>query len=193
MMLGKNKYVDNLLHRIREGTIGAEIGVWQGESTAKFLKKNLTHLHICDPYKILVTTRTMEDFYNRYSKVVGSTNPDDFVQYYDDLAEKIQSKFGSRDDVTFHRCMSDEFFAKIQDNELDWVYIDGDHSKEGVLRDLYSSLRVVKSGGQIFGDDYRWGVKHGKQGVIEAVDQFREETGLHCNAWGETNFEFVVE
>ena len=41
----------------------------------------------------------------------------------------------------------------INQDELDWVYIDGDHSYEAVTKDLEISFRLVKSGGLITGDD----------------------------------------
>ncbi len=78
-----------------------------------------------------------------------------------------------------HRMSSNDWFEKQEDNYFDWVYLDGDHSHEGVLRDLNSALRVVKKGGLILGDDYAWPFqKHGKPGVTSAVDEFVKTTGL---------------
>lgn len=67
-------------------------------------------------------------------------------------------------------------------NYFDAVYIDADHSYEGVMRDLQSAFGVVKDGGWIMGHDYehnpaksqtRW-----QFGVRRAVDIF-------CLAWGQ--------
>ena len=41
----------------------------------------------------------------------------------------------------------------INQDELDWIYIDGDHSYEAVTKDLEISFRLVKSDGLITGDD----------------------------------------
>ena len=60
--------------------------------------------------------------------------------------------------------------ASFPDDTLDWVYIDADHSYEGVKGDLDAFYRTVKSGGFLAGDDYRqagwlW------DGVVRAVDE----------------------
>jgi predicted O-methyltransferase YrrM len=54
---------------------------------------------------------------------------------------------------------------------LDFVYIDGDHSYEGVKIDLEISLRKLKPGGLITGDDYGPG-NWWQGGVKRAVDEF---------------------
>ena len=38
---GVNTDSDKILHLIKPGTIGAEIGVWKGSSSEKFLKRDL--------------------------------------------------------------------------------------------------------------------------------------------------------
>ena len=95
--------------------------------------------------------------------------------------------------VHVHRMASDDWFSKQEDNYFDWVYLDGDHSYAGVLRDLYNSLRVVKKGGLILGDDYAWPFQpHGQPGVTAAVDQFIADTGLTLRQEGAvTQFSIV--
>ena len=44
MMFGKNPGTDATWKRIPEGSVGAELGVWMGDSSAKFLKR--AHLFI---------------------------------------------------------------------------------------------------------------------------------------------------
>jgi hypothetical protein len=44
--------------------------------------------------------------------------------------------------------------TQFPDNYFDWVYIDGDHNYEGVLKDLHSWYPKIKEGGIISGDDY---------------------------------------
>ena len=39
MMFGKNPGTDETWKRIPENSVGAELGVWQGESSEKFLKR----------------------------------------------------------------------------------------------------------------------------------------------------------
>jgi predicted O-methyltransferase YrrM len=55
---------------------------------------------------------------------------------------------------------------RFQDESFDLVYIDGDHTYEGVVKDLAAWYPKVKKGGIICGDDIGW------PGVKKAVDEF---------------------
>jgi len=46
-MMGKERNSDapNILHLIKQGTIGAEIGVWMANTSAEFQKKKLKELY----------------------------------------------------------------------------------------------------------------------------------------------------
>lgn len=50
-----------------------------------------------------------------------------------------------------------------------FVYIDADHSKRGVTKDISAWWRVVRPGGMLAGHDY---VRIEKFGVVEAVDEW---------------------
>lgn len=64
--------------------------------------------------------------------------------------------------------------SKLLDKEsIDFVYIDGDHSLEGIYTDLYSWTPKVKIGGIVAGHDYKDGPKSG----IE--DYFGEQLPFH--------------
>ena len=43
---------------------------------------------------------------------------------------------------------------KSEINEVDFLFIDGDHTTNGVLNDFYNYIGLVKSGGYIAFDDY---------------------------------------
>jgi len=60
----------------------------------------------------------------------------------------------SRPDVTVLRGDSVRMAQTIEPHSLDWVYIDGDHSYDGCLRDLLAWSDCVRAGGSIAGDDY---------------------------------------
>ena len=49
MMFGKNPGTDQTWKRIPEYSVGAELGVWQGESSEKFLKR-ASHVHLVDSW-----------------------------------------------------------------------------------------------------------------------------------------------
>jgi predicted O-methyltransferase YrrM len=68
--------------------------------------------------------------------------------------------------------------GKIADGALDFVFIDGDHSYEGVKRDLAAWLPKVKPGGWLMGHDY--GNKP-DGGVKRAVDELGKPIELDCD------------
>ena len=55
--------------------------------------------------------------------------------------------------VTLVRMKSDEGAKIFMDNYIDWVYIDGDHTAEGVKLDIDSWVPKTKIGGKIVFDD----------------------------------------
>lgn len=48
----------------------------------------------------------------------------------------------------FLQMSSDEYFSKIND-KFGLIFIDGDHRKDQVIRDVYNSLKVLEDGGMI--------------------------------------------
>lgn len=183
MMLGTNTDISKVVKRwIPENSVGAEIGIWKGE-TSKLLLTKCRHLHMIDPYNISVYENTTdwlnmgyEKILERYSTLVGSTNPEDFQKFYDDLFINVCEEFKDLP-VTIHRMTSREWFNQSGVKDLDWIYIDGDHSYEGVMEDLISSLNVVKENGLIFLDDYsRHNTLH--PGIRAAVKDFCYERKL---------------
>ena len=58
-----------------------------------------------------------------------------------------------------------EAASLVQDETLDFVFIDADHSETGVRRDLEDWLPKVKSDGWILGHDINW------PGVRKVVEQ----------------------
>lgn len=69
---------------------------------------------------------------------------------------------------------------------FDFVFIDADHSYEGVMRDLRVWLPLVKAGGWIGGHDY----DHPHQGEVKrVVDEFFSEESIELDVgrtwfWG---------
>lgn len=189
MMAGLNFGSDKTCERIPKGSIGVELGVWKGESSIKFLKR-AKHLHLVDAWNTSAYNGSDEfnhrgGYFQRYSKVVGSTNPKDFQKYYDKIYESVKNKMRNKP-VTIHRCTTHQFFETFNE-KVDWVYVDASHSFEGCLEDLRNSLKIIKPGGSLFGDDYG-----NKKGVVKAVDTFISETGLLLDNFYKNQFEIKV-
>jgi hypothetical protein len=189
MMFGNNIESSSVLKRIPINTVGVELGVWKGDSSERFLSK-AKHLHLVDAwapesYQESKEHGTYEDFLERYSVLVGSKDPQDFVRYYNKVYEAVKDRFILRP-VTIHRMSTREFFDKFKE-KVDWVYVDAAHDHDGCYFDLMSSLKIVKPGGSIFGDDY-----HNKPGVKSAVDQFIADHDLVLNNFYKSQFEIKL-
>ena len=193
-----NRDSKDILYLVKEGTVGAEIGVWMGNTSINFAKKNPAELHLVDswsiePYKESTEHGSYENYLKRYSNVCGGSTEEQFQAKYDQVYESVVNKFKGMPNVYIHRMSSDKWFDQRKDNSLDWIYVDGDHSYEGCLRDLENAFRVVKSGGLILGDDYQWPFqKHGKDGVTAAVKYFVNKNKLQLNHEGSTS-QFSIE
>lgn len=189
MMFGTNAGSNETWKRIPENSVGVELGVWKGDSSAKFLQR-AKHLHLVDPWSVVAYEDSdefgdYEGYLSRYSKLVGSRDPEDFQKYYDRIAESVAERFKFFP-ITIHRCTTDQFFQLFAE-QVDWVYVDALHSFDGCLNDLRNSLKIVRPGGLILGDDYG-----NKEGVVRAVDAFIAETGLTLNNFHANQYEIRV-
>lgn len=192
-----NKDSRHIMHAIRPNTIGAEIGVWMGNTSTQFLKKGLKKFYMVDSYSVEPykenTERSYQEYIAKYQPITGEFSEAGFQRFYDRVYNEVKERFQDPE-VEICRMTSDMWFEQFNDEMLDWIYIDGDHSYEGCLRDLENSLKVVKQGGLILGDDYGWpNAKWFKPGVTKAVDEFINRHKLNkMLRHGETQYEIRI-
>ena len=90
----------------------------------------------------------------------------EFESYYKFIQE-LQEEFGSR--AKFIRDWTTEAVKHVEDNSLDFVFIDADHSYKCVSRDIQDWRPKVKKGGYITGHDwYQSPVKRAVKDVLGA-------------------------
>ena len=111
------------------------------------------------------------------------TGIDPYVGYMDGSIEITQEKLdaqylAAQDNIsdftprgTIFKGYSEEFVHLIVEESLDYIFIDGDHSYEGVLSDCKMYFSKVKKGGIFAGHD--WCLN----GVKRAVNEFKEKHG----------------
>lgn len=105
---------------------------------------------------------------------------EELSNYYRDLYHKYKDN----DRVSIIREHSVQAATFFEDEYFDFVYIDADHTYEGVLADLQAWYPKVKMGGIIGGHDYAEEGMDGIDnwlldfGVIKAVKEFRELHGI---------------
>ena len=200
-----NKDSAHIMHLIKKNTIGAEIGVWFGNTSTQFLKKELKKFYMVDPYSVEPYKENSEMSYQewlaKYQPITGEFAEAGFKKYYERVWKEIQSRFGSIEEVELCRETSDSFFERYLASKghgnfemLDWIYIDGDHSYEACIKDLNNAKEIVKPGGLIIGDDYGWpDAKWQKKGVTKAVNEFLLKTDFPINRHGMTQYVIKVE
>lgn len=151
-----------LLATLPKEAICAEIGVWKGAFSEQILRHTKPkRLHLIDPWAF------QDDFPDRmYGGSVAKDQSD-----MDAIHDEVARKFGSLSNVVIDRGMSDEVMGRFADDYFDWVYIDGNHYYDFVLRDLELARAKVRPGGIIAGDDYNWGSDIGLP-VKKAVQDF---------------------
>jgi hypothetical protein len=120
----------------------AEVGVYRGFFASWILKEcnSIENYYMIDPW------RHLENFDKPENK-----NDDIFEQFLSETKTKTDFAAGKR---TILRGKTTEVIEQIPDGELDFAYIDGDHTLKGISIDLINIFPKIKDGGWIGGDDF---------------------------------------
>ena len=159
---------EEVLELIPKGGHVAEIGVDRGDFSRQILTKCAPdRLHLIDPWENCVGAH--------YAKDAVITGQDEMDNRADHVARAFADEI-AQGVVTIHRDYSQNAATQIEDESLDWVYIDGDHSYKGARRDLDLYFPKVKPDGFILGHDYtnHETYRNSNYGVVEAVNDFYE-------------------
>jgi len=160
---------EGLLHLMpKEGEI-AEIGTFQGDFAQQiFDTVSPSKLHLIDPW----SHQDREDYQEDRANLSQEGHNANYAQVVKRFAPAIKEQ-----KVLLHRAFSSMTASAFDDGSLDWVYIDGLHTYEGVRDDLHDYQSKVKSGGFILGHDYTNNVGVASHyGVVEAVNEFVRDT-----------------
>ena len=156
-----------LLDALPKGGVGVEVGVWRGDFSARILEiARPRKLHLVDPWLAV-----REEGYEgaRYGGELDDGQAE-MDAVYAAVLERFARERG-RGIVEVHRTTGVDAAARFADGELDFVYVDGDHTYEAVKADLAAYAPKLRPGGLLAGDDYGvagwW-----EDGVTRAVDEF---------------------
>lgn len=161
----------DVVSKLRRGGVGAEIGIWEGDFSAQLLRRRRpARLFLIDPWE-----HREEPEYER--AFFGERTPGGQAKM-DGIYEGVKRRFAREIEagvVVVIRARSADAAAQVE--ELDWAYIDGDHTYDAVLVDLAKFWERLKPGGLLCGDDYAvegwW-----EDGVTRAVDAFALDRGI---------------
>jgi len=146
-----------LLDRSRD-LIGIEVGCAFGDSAEHFLKNLRGKLHSIDPYENYVDWN-----YDVLDDKVNSSN-------YMRMLEKTKP-YGER--FVLHKQFSDDAVNNFENNSIDYIFIDGMHTYEQVLKDCINYYPKLKPGGLFSGHDY-----YAIKAVRKSVDEFASSIGV---------------
>ena len=139
-------------------TIGAEVGVYKGAFTEKFCIAGLKMFAV-DPWKAYQGAGRTQKEQDRQDFLYGHT----------------QRTLAPYKDCTIIRADSTEGVKQFEDESLDFVYLDGDHSFAHIAADIVAWSKKVRRGGIIAGHDYFYFPPHRKNlicHVAPVVDAF---------------------
>lgn len=122
---------------------GAEIGVERGEYTDVLSREN--------PDALIYAVDLWAPYLGYRDHVDGQK----LQRFYDETC----ARFADRPNVTLVRKSSVYASQQFEDGELDFVYIDGNHSLPYVIADLAAWTSKVRAGGIVSGHDFlhhRW-------------------------------------
>lgn len=171
--MNREELVKNVIDNIKNG-IFVEIGTDSGVFSNFILENSCnSKLYCIDPYQK----------YLDYKDAINNLTGDELYQKVFGI---LKNKYGER--IKFIRKFSNDAVNFIP-NEIDFLYIDGNHQYSYVLDDLKNYFDKVKKGGVIIGDDavdtydkkrnfendvyIEWCPGcYGNYGVIKAFDDF---------------------
>ena len=142
--------------------IGAEIGVEQGK-TSKMLLSRMSKLHLILVDRWCVTPKG--DSYFNGSRIMSRYKDAEWQSVYKKAMANIAPYSGR---ITIYKTDSLTASQKVDDESLDFIFIDADHSYEGVCKDIDAWMPKVKPGGYVFFHDYENANTY--TGVKEAIE-----------------------
>lgn len=131
---------------------GAEIGVRRGRYSEILCKNN--------PNLELYCVDSWDAYDNKYPQPKQNR----IFRYAVDKLSKYNTKI--------IRKSSMDALSDVEDNELDFVFIDANHRFDYVMMDLILWAHKVRSGGIISAHDFY----HGEVGVLKAIESY-----VHCH------------
>jgi hypothetical protein len=154
----------SVLERFKRNGRGAEIGVFQGRFSSNIIKTvRPEKLFLIDPWINFDDPGLEKAWYKKGSK-------HDMNAHYTKVTEKFARRIDSGQ-IEVLRGTAAEMMPTIEDESLDFVYIDGDHRYEGVKVDLELAYQKVAPGGVIAVDDHVLG-NWWADGVVRATNEF---------------------
>ena len=164
----QSAYYNELVSSISNGIV-VEIGVFGGASLLGMVDscvKTKSHIYGIDPWE-------------KVENANGAKMTPDKKKIYRERIKNIRLNLErvineeGYDNITLIHDFSVNAVDRFENESIDIIFIDGDHSYDSVLQDISVWLPKVKRGGIMWGDDYG-----GWESVRMAVDDFCKANNL---------------
>lgn len=159
---------------------GVEIGVWQGVFTSHMVANTSMHITGIDPW--CETSSHPDIDYDAEDYDPFAVGVDGLLSHEARYIASVNalSRFPLQR-WSLLRSFSHRVAPFIQ-NDLDFVYIDGNHDYESVSRDIKDWFPKLRAGGILSGHDYN----ETNPGTKQAVNEFAKEQDLEFKITGTT-------
>jgi len=175
---------EDLLKDVKNGTF-VEIGVLGGITllhTYDICEKNAIRVYGIDPFENI----------ELYNGLNGSQLPDPSIP--EEVREKqLSNRTTLEGIIRDHKLKIDliigtswENHERFEEGSIDLLHIDGDHSYDGVRKDIDLFWPKMKKGGTVVFDDYNW------PSVSKAVDDFVRENGIPVESCRQFVYKFIL-
>jgi hypothetical protein len=147
--------------------IGVELGVYKGYHAESLLKHlDVERLYLVDPYSLYET-------YDEGRRHYGVDQ--DPLELAKQECQQRLAPYARQ--ITWVRKKSIAALTDIP-NDLDFVYVDGNHEEPFVREDIVSYYPKVRAGGVIGGHDFYNGYCREHDGVVKVVSEFAVQNRL---------------
>lgn len=159
---------EELIKHLNLSGLGIEVGVQSGDYAVKILEYSNLHLIVLDAWRHLDNYPDKANVQTDYHLMLMNNSIKTLMPY--------EGRF------TLIRELSEVACNFFPDNIFDFVYIDANHEKSAVYKDLQNWFPKVKSGGIFAGHDYiNLKDEINDFGVKDAVDEFFAEKNIPVN------------
>ncbi len=163
---GAEQRGDAILKRVGRQARGVEVGVFRGVLSRYLLRKGIQRLFMVDNW---LPAESQPAHYRETRDYCAGLSADEAASNRSQSLA-VASTYGGRAIVL--EMASVAAADKIGDKSMDFVFLDADHSYDGLMADIAAWSPKVKPGGWLCGHDYRNAMEQFDfSGVDRAVDE----------------------
>lgn len=149
------------------GLVGAEIGVYKAEHALSLLTNlSIKRLYLIDPYEMYESYAEGHRHYGMDQAPLSVAE-----------SEAKRRLHPYEDKIVWVKDFSERAASRIQE-ELDFVYVDGNHEESFVATDISTYIGLIRKGGVMGGHDFYNGFQREHDGVVQAVVKYVVAHGL---------------